>query len=130
MCLTNIGNKLLIAEKDLMVYKVLKLYEGTLVSPFYDMPYEFLTRYDNSEPDEISGSPIDNIYFVEGGFYHAYIDKDAAVANAKVIEHFYRKKCVIYNATIPRGTKYYLGNAKDICAKSIIINEELDNLQS
>lgn len=60
---------------------------------------------------------------IGAGFFHAFADERAALKEVEDLNRWYgySKKYKVFQAIIPKGTKYYKGLHHDICAKSIKI---------
>ena len=140
MCLITDSNIPLVAEEDIEVYKVMEVMTDKKGSPFGVPPYRPLYRYhpgknQSSEYDitmygnkPIKTSPSGLYYMVEAGYLHAYVDWHAAT-------HLYThtllnsggtlySACKIVKMTVPKGTKYFLGNDNDIAAETLVWNPE------
>lgn len=124
MCLVTISEKPKIAEEFITCYKVLVSTRGMLRTPYRDFLFEPKVTYNDDAEESIK--PFKKYSLVEGGFFHAYLDKEYAKKTLASIVTRKGEKAVLYKAIIPEGTKYYTGLYKDICAKSLKITEECD----
>ena len=107
---------------DIMCYKVGEVSLNGITSPYKYFFFEFNKLYTDQEPEKVmeyeAGHKI-----IEAGFFHAFADKRAALKEAEDLNRWYgySKKYKVFQAIIPKGTKYYKGSHHDICAKSIKI---------
>ena len=124
MCLVTISEKPKIAEEFIICYKVLVSTGGILHTPYRGFLFEPKVTYNDGAEESIT--PFKKYSLVEGGFFHAYLDKEYAKKTLASIVTVKGEKAVLYKAIIPEGTKYYTGLYKDICAKSLKITEECD----
>lgn len=76
--------------------------------------------YTDQKPEMVM-ERVDGLKMIVAGFFHAYADARVALKKAKEPRHGYGKKYKVFQAIIPKGTKYYKGSHHDICAKSIKI---------
>jgi hypothetical protein len=128
MCLYSTSVTPLIAEEDITVYKLLYNKEGTLLlyAPFYGFKYTPNKLYINNDTPDIEKYDDDEtVAFhhirrkIGKGFFHAYINRDIA---KRQLYRDYKHINTILKATIPKGSKYFLGIDDDICSNQIIIN--------
>ena len=138
MCLITDSNIPLVAKEDIEVYKVMEVMTDKMGSPFGVPPYRPLYHYhpgknQSSEYDitmygnkPVKTSPSGQYYMVEAGYLHAYDDWYAA-------SHLYTHMLLnsggtatikIVKMTVPKGTKYFLGNDNDIAAETLVWNPE------
>lgn len=111
------------ADSDIMCYKVGKVpLNGIngIISPFELFFFEFDKLYTGQKPETIM-ERIDGLKIIVAGFFHAFVDERTALIKAEELRHSYNKKYKVFQAIIPKGTKYYKGLHHDICAKSIKI---------
>lgn len=130
MCLyADILDSELIAEEDIICYKVLYFVDGKYVSPYRRTDYtEYINNFGKifEDPTEIKRYydllPVDIIVY-DKGFVHFY-------TTYRVAEIF--KSCVIdsriFKCIIPKGTIYTIGKYDDICAKKFKFVEEITEL--
>jgi hypothetical protein len=126
MCLYSQQTNPLIAEEDITVYKLLYNKEGTLLlyAPFYGFKYTPNKLYINNDTPDIVKYDDDVTAFhikyrIGKGFFHAYTNRDIA---KRQLYRGYKYINTILKATIPKGSKYFLGIDNDICSNQIIIN--------
>ena len=124
MCLVTTSEKPKIAEESITCYKVLVSTRGILRTPYRDFLFEPKVTYNDDTKESIK--PFNKYSLIEGGFFHAYLDKEYAKKTLASIVTRKGEKAGLYKAIIPEGTKYYTGLYKDICAKSLKITEECD----
>ena len=107
---------------DIMCYKIGEVSLNGITSPYKYFFFEFNKLYTDQEPEKVmkygAGHKI-----IEAGFFHAFTDKRAALKEAEDLNrgYGYSKKYKVFQAIIPKGTKYYKGSHHDICTKSIKI---------
>ena len=133
MCLI-VKEGIKIAEEDIVVYKILsKCSNKEKTMATYGPPYQcgrgfkykkgvnsddtgfegIFKRYDDEGPYTV----------VESGFLHAFTDLDFALYYLKVN---FSSTCLnsiieyhVYEMIIPKGTRYFVGEQNDICAKEL-----------
>lgn len=110
------------ADSDIMCYKVGEVSLNGIISPYELFFFEFDKLYTDQEPEMITECE-EGHKMIEAGFFHAFADKRAALKEAEDLNrgYGYSKKYKVFQAIIPKGTKYYKGSLYDICAKSIKI---------
>lgn len=110
------------ADSDIMCYKVAKVSLNGIISPCELFFFEFDKLYTDREPEMITECE-EGHKMIEAGFFHAYADARVALKEAEGLNRWYgySKKYKVFQALIPKGTKYYKGLHHDICAKSIKI---------
>ena len=134
MCLNSKIKDGLIAEKDIRVYKVV----DTLGRAPYHMEYEYVNGENNARGLEmVVGYPND--VTVHGGYLHAYTYKPhAELLQACFNTGVYRydgdgrvkRDFQVVEMYVPKGTKYYPGDAEDICAKTLVWDKPQKNTVS
>ena len=109
-------------DSDIMCYKVGKVSRNGIISPYELFFFEFDKLYTDQKPEKVM-ERVDGLKIIEAGFFHAFTDKRAALKEAEDLNigYSYSKKYKVFQAIIPKGTKYYKGSHHDICAKSIKI---------
>ena len=123
MCLYSKTKKPLVAKKNLICYKRvinLSTKPGTILTPFQGVELSCNSLIFGKGDSTVLYSKIDNLYHVNGGYFHAYQDYKTAIRNILFIDGSYIVKCII-----PKGAKFYLGMDGDICASKIIIGTEI-----
>ena len=110
------------ADSDIMCYKVGKVSRNGIISPCELFFFEFDKLYTDQKPEMITECE-EGHKMIEAGFFHAYADARVALKEAEELNRWYGydKKYKVFQAIIPKGTKYYKGSHHDICAKSIKI---------
>ena len=122
MCLYTKQIKPKVAEKDLVVYKVLDYNMG---SPYYGLLYP-LNRKVTSELlcyDHV-WNPRNQLFNVEEGL-HAFTNRLAAHSHAQCLEYSNGHIQFVYKAIIPKGSKYYIGIDNDIASDALIVKRKL-----
>ena len=108
-----------VATKDIKVYKILKEIHSNYLTPYMrerinfingkaDLPTVKIKAYKNWLLGE---------FFVEEG-YHSFITLKEAKFN---LNFNFRSNVAIFNAIIPKGTKYFIGTYNDIVSEKLII---------
>lgn len=124
MCLIPIESAK-IADKDIVVYKVLVKSKWVYYSPWRDFPYEIgklytaIIGYHTRLAYEIDGHPITTTVIEEG--LHAFIDHSAASLTAARISV---SELSIVKGIIPRGAMYVLGAGNEIVSTQLKLIEE------
>ena len=132
MCLITDSNIPLVAEEDIEVYKVMEVTTGLGGSPIGIPPYRPLYRYHPGKNQSyeyditmygnkpIKTSPYGQCYIVEAGYLHAYVDRYAASPlHTQLLRNDTAIKIV--KMTIPKGTKYFLGNGGNEIASEVLV---------
>lgn len=112
-----------IADKDIVVYKILMKYtDGTYHSPYRYTPYEIGKLYTaNIQYYERLLDKIDEcsiITTVIGEGLHAYTSMGAAFLQAFLING------IVFEAIIPKGATYVLGTDNDIVSTQLKLIEQ------
>lgn len=124
MCLYTEQIKPKVAEKDIVVYKVLN---HNMLSPYYGLSYPLnrkitskLLCYDHE------WSPRTPIFNIEEGL-HAYTKRRVAYARQHDLNILTKESVVysVYKAIIPKGSKYYIGLDNDIASDALIVKRKL-----
>lgn len=110
------------ADSDIMCYKVGKVSGNGIISPCELFFFEFDKLYTDQKPEMITECE-EGHKMIEAGFFHAFADARVALKEVEGLNrwHRYGKKYKVFQAIIPKGTKYYKGLHHDVCAKSIKI---------
>ena len=126
MCLYTKQIKPKVAEKDIVVYKVL---DHNMGSPYYGLLYplnekrtSILKRYDWKWEEKGY-----KIYDVEEGL-HAFTKRLAAYVKQYYLNQPDRNNLAtysVYKAIIPKGSKYYIGLDNDIASDALIVKRKL-----
>lgn len=115
MCLFKTHEEPKIAQDDIEVWKILT-YEG--LSPYQDYQYQI----GMNKPAEHSVIPVPvpvDQSQINGGYLHAYRNKEKAELNAFKYTRIIGVEHVVHKMLIPKGTAYYEGDDGDICAKCL-----------
>ena len=115
------------ADSDIMCYKVAKVSLNGIISPYELFFFEFDKLYTDHKPEMVI-ERVDGHKIIEAGFFHTFADKRAALKEAEDLNrgYGYSKKYKVFQAIIPKGTKYYKGSLYDICTKSIKILRDVN----
>lgn len=122
MCLSSEILYPLIADKEISCYKVLVPVGGNLYTPYRDFCFPLGEVIVDKE--EENSRIMWGIKMIESGYFHAYLNLEAAKDLVKCLYRKYKMKSKIYNAIIPKDSPYYIGQYEDICSKSLKIIEE------
>lgn len=120
MCLETYNKKPYIANKNIVVYKILrKSLFAEIESPYRGFVYKLRTLY--STPLSVRKSLYsDKLYLIEEGF-HAYTSIDKAKK-----EIIYFNKAAIYRCIIPKGSLYYINEKNnEIVSNQLIVKRKL-----
>lgn len=108
------------ATKNIPVYKELLIsQDGSLVTPwmFTKVPLDGILRAKNTHP-----------YFlpteIKGGYIHVYSENSAVVKRRYNIESTLGPRkhgMIIVKGYIPKGTRYYIGESNELCAKKVVL---------
>ncbi len=115
MCLLSINRVPSIAREDMYVFKVVNE-----VRERYYTPYIFKEVPANGKlkaEGRIMRRRASIFYAIDGGMIHSYLTREAAKS---ICWRSDRRK--VFEAIIPKGTKYYMGMNSDICSKELNIN--------
>lgn len=125
MCLYTKQIKPKVAEKDIVVYKILDYNMG---SPYYGLLYHLnrkitsdLQIYDSRR---FLGTQLLN---VEEGL-HSFTKRIVAYLTQRYLNIYYKKSGITYStykAIIPKGSKYYIGLNNDIASDALIVKRKL-----
>lgn len=133
MCLyADILNSELVAEEDIICYKVLDFVNGKYVSPYQRTNYtEYINNFGKifEDPTEIRRYydllSVDIIVY-DKGFVHFYTD--LKVAKIAIRNTSYRIDSRIFKCIIPKGTTYIIGKYDDICARKFKFVKQITEL--
>ena len=123
MCLyTNKRSR--IAKEDIQVFKVLRIYDGRYVTP-----YRKATLSPNKLLPKVKLGVETNYFWFLNEYasalfevnegYHSYLSEIKAINNKCSLER-------IFNATIPKGTRYYIDKPHYIVAETMIIHADIN----
>ena len=132
MCLITTKDIPEIAQEDIVCYKLYKLRDNKLLSPYREVVAPSINEVTNTVLDRAcvfnyKGNRVN--YSVSRGF-HSYKN----ISNLKEELHFWTRFLAhsnvrIFKCIIPKGTKYYEGKFGDFpsyCSESIILKETID----
>lgn len=108
-----------VAEKDIKVYKILKEINSNYLIPYRRERINFVNSKADLQPVKIIAywDWIINRFVVDEG-YHSF----TTVKEVKFNLNFnFRGNTAIFNAIIPKGTKYFIGKYNDIVSEKLII---------
>lgn len=113
MCLIVSDPEIKVAEKDIVVYKRLKLDREILCSPYYLKIWSLgkLETLESSLYLENINTEDDNYYVVDQGF-HAHLYVEDAI-------HY--PGTVVYKAIIPKGSEYIIGECNEVVSNQLIL---------
>lgn len=129
MCLYTSQPKPYIAEEDIKVFKVLlfDFYKNKWVTPILlkDIKFDKVLNAEKLTEESLFPNYSYTIMKIETGFFHSFTDKIEA---EKFIISFFTEedneiyeKLEVFDAVIPKGATYYIGNDNDICSDKLII---------
>lgn len=132
MCLITTKNIPEIAQEDIVCYKLYKLRDNKLLSPYREVVAPNINEVTNTVLDRAcvfsyKGNHVN--YSVSRGF-HSYKNISNSKEELRFWIHFLAYSNVrIFKCIIPKGTKYYEGKFGDFpsyCSESIILKETID----
>lgn len=123
MCLFSSQKTPLIANEDILCYKILIPVDGNFVTPYRDFIFNINKIIQDKEEECIR--EIFGMTEVTSGFFHSFITKERVLEEIKILQ---RKlptgtKLKVFKAIIPKGYSYYVGQRSDMCSKALIILE-------
>lgn len=108
-----------ISDHDIICFKIVILDEdNNLITPYQRT--KVVKHMKASGEIQIGVSPTGRIK-VGGGFIHAFTTLPFAWINAKL----HLKSGIVLKAYIPKGVKYFVGLYGEICAREIIIENQI-----
>lgn len=150
MCLYSNSKEPLIAEEDIVCYKILRHISDTCyVSPYQEMKYEINGLNYPEEKHNIdnikiiddfiviaknhpSYNYITTVYQIEQGFLHSYTSQGIEPLNLKMkYDHLYMriKSFYLFECYIPKGTEYFISHCgKEICSRELFVTDINDQL--
>ena len=132
MCLITTKDIPEIAQEDIVCYKLYKLRDNKLLSPYREVVAPNINEVTNTVLDRAcvfsyKGNHVN--YSVSRGF-HSYKNISNSKEELRFWIHFLAYSNVrIFKCIIPKGTKYYEGKFGDLpsyCSESIILKEIID----
>lgn len=130
MCLYSESKDPKVAAEDIPVFKVLVKVGKEYSAPYQNFIYEPNKLYEDTSEEHIQ--ELFGFYEVSQGYFHACLNEESASDLAKEYARCLRMRQVkypieIFNAIIPKGSSYYVGQRCDICSRSIIIKDVIAN---
>lgn len=113
----------LVADKDIVCFKILVSINGKFITPYRD--FIFSTNVIVKDEAEEHVGEIFEMTEVSSGFFHSFITKERVLEEIKTPQRKLPKgtKLKVFKAIIPRGSAYYVGQRSDMCSKALIIVE-------
>lgn len=128
MCLITKQRESLIAEEDIVVYKVFTLEDKSPYQEFDYTPYIGKLFTDSADEKCIEFSDFCGNFVnlsVHGGFIHSFTNLRTAKIEKDFLSDNLDKECfIIRRCLIPKGTKYYCSD-NEVASKSIIIGNKI-----
>ena len=132
MCLTikttfHKKGKPLVAERNILVYKMLERYIGKKYNnqyhtPFMGTPINFCDEGDNMyfyKATRLQKNEYDSDYCISKGI-HSFFDKPTAINEVNAYdERIYRMS--MHYAVIPKGSKFFIGSDGDIVSTNLVV---------
>lgn len=128
MCLISNTIRPVINTSDIRCYKILVSIGNELQTPYWNFIFplgEVIIDVEKEEISEASGKVV-----IQKGFFHSFTDLNIAKKRLEAFKRRFPENIIpkIYNAIIPAGTKYYIGEIeKDICSKSLKIIDQCND---
>ena len=129
MCLRTNTKNIKVADSDLTFYKVLVVKsDGTLKTPHTIKNVELNTLIEEKDQDNFHFMNMFQCYEVSEGGIHLFVDKEEADAAAERMNIYYKDNVKVFEATVPKGTKYVKGEygyegVKSVAVKKVIYKE-------
>lgn len=122
MCWTNKSLNRRIANKDIIVYKIVIPKDNGCISLFKEFNYDFHKKY----TEFVNIDYRNGWYFITEGFHsYEYLEKAWKILMCVIID-IARFDARIVKCTIPKKATYYIDNLGTIVSSQIIINEYID----
>ena len=112
MCLETTQKRAKIAKEDIHCYKVMRVV-NTHIRSIYQYHRYYINKLETI--DKFGIVKYSTFVFIDEGL-HAYISLETALCRT------IWNTGILYNCTIPKGSKYYLGNDDDIVSNQMMIN--------
>lgn len=133
MCLTLLENKAQIAEKPILVFKMLEERSGYKLRPcktIKETPFRYMpVRFKNGRSTlESTIEVVEKYRQIQKGI-HAYELLSIAQFNVKNIDSLGTWGCAVYYAVIPKGATYYLGTMCDIACDKLIVFQTKEHFE-
>ena len=129
MCLTikdtfHKKGKPLVAERSILVYKMLERYAGKKYNSLYHTPYmgtpiNFCDEGDNMYFYKTTRLQKDSIYINKG--IHSFSDKKTAIDEVNMYNEGELYRMSMHYAVIPKGSKFYIGDDGDIVSTNLVV---------
>ena len=129
MCLYSKEKVPLIAEKDIVCYKILRRERYGYFSPYQEDKIIFnktIIASRSKRKFEINKEHLRTEFFsISEGFIHAYnMPIIAYFSYQQMLSNFSNTHFNIVKCIIPKGSRYFNGIGDDICADRMIITDE------
>lgn len=123
MCLYSSQTAPLVADKDIVCFKILIPVDGKFITPYRD--FIFSTNVVVKDEAEEHVVEIFGMTVVSSGFFHTFTTKERVLEEIKTLQGELPKgtKLKVFKAVIPKGSAYYVGQRSDMCSKALIIVE-------
>lgn len=121
MCLVSEEKDPFIAEEDITCYKILIPKDGFYITPYRE--FAMLTNIEIEDPNTEDIDYMFGVTIVESGYFHCCLNQHGINRIIGNLKKQAPKGTIVkvLKAIIPKGTRYYIGQYGDICAKKIII---------
>lgn len=133
MCFRLTSKRCKIAKKNLKVYKYLESWKEVIGSSrnlttpymYFEVEYNKLYELGNklSVENDRSHYSSENKIIEEG--FHAYLHIDHAITKARFHSGSGRQKCLVAEAIIPKGTRYYENTIGEVVSEKIKYTKQL-----
>lgn len=123
MCLYSSQTAPLVADKDIVCFKILIPVDSKFITPYRD--FIFSTNVIVKDEAEEHVGEIFGMTEVSSGFFHTFTTKERVLEEVKTLQGKLPKgtKLKVFKAIIPKGSAYYVGQRSDMCSKALIIVE-------
>ena len=123
MCLYSNQTASLVADKDIVCFKILIPIDDKFITPYRDFIFNTNVIIEDKAEEHIC--EIFGMTEVSSGFFHSFTTKERVLEEIKTLQRKLPKgtKLKVFKAIIPKGSAYYVGQRSDICSKSLIIVE-------
>lgn len=123
MCLYSNQIAPLVADKDIVCFKILIPVDGKFITPYRD--FTFSTNVVVKDKEEEHVGEIFGMTEVSSGFFHTFTTKERVLEEIKTLQRKLPKgtKLKVFKTVIPKGSAYYVGQRSDMCSKALIIVE-------
>lgn len=123
MCLYAKQRTPLIADKNILCYKILISIGDKLITPYRDFIFNINVLVKDEAEEHIS--EIFGMHEITSGFFHTLSTKESVLKEIKSLQRRLPKgtKLKVFKAIIPKGSAYYVGQRSDMCSKALIIIE-------